>query len=50
MSTVSPDETKTDLKIVEDATCTFCGCLCDDITLTVEGDRITEAKAACILG
>jgi formylmethanofuran dehydrogenase subunit B len=41
---------KTDLKIVEDATCTFCGCLCDDITLKVEGDRITEAKAACTLG
>jgi formylmethanofuran dehydrogenase subunit B len=39
-----------DLKIVEDATCTFCGCLCDDITLKVEGDRITEAKAACTLG
>src|SRR5262249_2227456 len=43
MSTVSADETKTatDLKIVEDATCTFCGCLCDDITLTVQGDKIT---------
>jgi formylmethanofuran dehydrogenase subunit B len=36
--------------IVEDATCTYCGCLCDDITLTVEGDRITGAENACILG
>jgi formylmethanofuran dehydrogenase subunit B len=35
---------------VEDATCTFCGCVCDDITLKVEGDRITEAKSACGLG
>jgi formylmethanofuran dehydrogenase subunit B len=50
MSTVSSDETKTEIKIVEDATCTFCGCLCDDITLTVEGDKITEAEAACSLG
>jgi len=37
-------------KIVEDATCTFCGCLCDDMVLTVEGDRITKAKNACVLG
>jgi formylmethanofuran dehydrogenase subunit B len=52
MSTISLPEPKTEaaLKIVEDATCTFCGCVCDDITLKVEGDRITEAKSACILG
>src|SRR5947199_320955 len=50
MSTVSLKEPKPELKIVEDATCTFCGCVCDDITLKVEGDRITEAKSACILG
>ena len=39
-----------ELKIVEDATCTFCGCVCDDMELTVEGNRITKAKNACILG
>jgi len=39
-----------ELKIVKDATCTFCGCVCDDIDLTVEGHRITEAKRACVLG
>ena len=39
-----------ELKIVEDATCTFCGCVCDDMQLTVEGDRITKAKNACVLG
>jgi formylmethanofuran dehydrogenase subunit B len=50
MSTVEASGTENGLKIVEDATCTFCGCVCDDITLKVEGDRITEAKAACILG
>lgn len=38
------------LKIVEDATCTFCGCVCDDIELHVEGDHITKAKRACVLG
>src|SRR3954467_14763638 len=38
------------LKIVSDATCTFCGCVCDDMELTVEGDRITKAKNACVLG
>ncbi|GIW94144.1 MAG: tungsten-containing formylmethanofuran dehydrogenase 2 subunit B [Pirellulaceae bacterium] len=39
-----------ELKIVEDATCTFCGCVCDDIELHVQGDRIVEAKRACVLG
>lgn len=39
-----------DLKIVSDATCTFCGCVCDDMELTVEGTRITKAKNACVLG
>ncbi len=38
------------LKIVTDATCTFCGCVCDDIDLKVEGHRIIEAKRACLLG
>ena len=39
-------------KIVKDATCTFCGCVCDDMELTVDLKkmRITEAKNACILG
>ena len=39
-----------DLKIVKDATCTFCGCVCDDMELTVEGNHITKAKNACVLG
>ena len=38
------------LKIVSDATCTFCGCVCDDMELTVEGNSITKAKNACVLG
>lgn len=36
--------------IIRDATCTFCGCVCDDIDLVVERDRIVEARNACILG
>lgn len=31
-------------------TCLGCGCLCDDIALTVAGGRITEARNACELG
>jgi formylmethanofuran dehydrogenase subunit B len=40
------------LKIVPDATCTFCGCVCDDMVLTVDLDhnRIIKAENACILG
>jgi formylmethanofuran dehydrogenase subunit B len=40
----------TELKVIKDATCTFCGCVCDDMELTVEGSTITKAKNACVLG
>jgi formylmethanofuran dehydrogenase subunit B len=30
--------------------CAFCGCDCDDISVMIEGDRITKAKNACVLG
>ncbi len=39
-----------ELKIIQDATCTFCGCVCDDIELSVKDDHIIEAKRACVLG
>ena len=39
-----------DLKIVKNATCTFCGCVCDDIELHADAERITHTKAACVLG
>ena len=38
------------LTIVKNATCTFCGCVCDDIELHADGTRITETKRACSLG
>jgi formylmethanofuran dehydrogenase subunit B len=39
-----------DLTVVKNATCTFCGCVCDDIELHADGERITKTKNACILG
>ena len=39
-----------ELNVVKNATCTFCGCVCDDIELHADGERIVETKGACILG
>ena len=39
-----------ELKVVQDATCTFCGCVCDDIDLHVKGHEIVKAQRACVLG
>ena len=52
MSVASKNDKIVNEKIVENATCTFCGCCCDDITLTVDMDKkvITKAKDACVLG
>src|SRR5437868_276454 len=38
------------LTIVKNATCTFCGCVCDDIELRADGVKIVETKRACSLG
>ena len=38
------------LTVTKNATCTFCGCVCDDIELKSDGERIVETKAACVLG
>src|SRR5579885_3243870 len=40
------------IRTVEHATCTFCGCVCDDMNLTVDLDKhcITKAEHACVLG
>lgn len=35
---------------VADAVCLACGCLCDDIALTVEAGGIVEARNACAIG
>ena len=39
-----------DLRVIDHATCTFCGCVCDDIQLHADEHRIHQAKGACILG
>jgi formylmethanofuran dehydrogenase subunit B len=48
MTTVS--ETTAGPTFAQEATCTFCGCVCDDIELKVDGRKIVEAKRACVLG
>jgi formylmethanofuran dehydrogenase subunit B len=38
------------LTVVKNATCTFCGCVCDDIELHADAERILKSKNACSLG
>ncbi len=33
-----------------DVICPACGCLCDDLRVTVEDDRILEIESACLIG
>lgn len=35
---------------IDDATCLQCSCMCDDIGVTVEDNRVTAARNACSLG
>jgi formylmethanofuran dehydrogenase subunit B len=37
------------LRVVENFACTGCGCVCDDLRVTVAGDRIVRAERACVL-
>jgi formylmethanofuran dehydrogenase subunit B len=37
------------VQIIDDVACTVCGCVCDDLRLTVENGRITQAEGACFL-
>jgi formylmethanofuran dehydrogenase subunit B len=36
--------------VITDALCPFCGCVCDDLTIVTENNKIIEAKNACKLG
>lgn len=38
-----------DATTFEDVACTVCGCVCDDLTVTVEDGRVTRADRACRL-
>ncbi len=37
------------MEIVEDVACTICGCVCDDLRMTVEDGRISSVVGACHL-
>lgn len=37
-------------RIVEDVACTFCGCVCDDIRVTVRQNEVIGVERACALG
>jgi formylmethanofuran dehydrogenase subunit B len=37
------------LRVIENATCTGCGCVCDDLRLTIGDGRIVRAEGACTL-
>lgn len=36
--------------IAQDVLCSFCGCLCDDIRVEVDGQQIVKVRGACRLG
>ena len=36
-------------RVVDNVACTVCGCVCDDLRVTVEGGRIVQAEGACKL-
>jgi formylmethanofuran dehydrogenase subunit B len=36
--------------LIKDAVCSFCGCLCDDINVEVEGGKVKRVRHACRLG
>jgi formylmethanofuran dehydrogenase subunit B len=38
------------MAVITDALCPFCGCMCDDLTIVTEDNKIIEAKHACKLG
>lgn len=37
------------VKVITDVACTVCGCVCDDLAVTVKGERIVDAERACRL-
>jgi formylmethanofuran dehydrogenase subunit B len=34
---------------IDNVACTICGCVCDDLRITVEGERVVRAEGACHL-
>jgi formylmethanofuran dehydrogenase subunit B len=46
----SDDMRPPETTIIEPVTCLVCGCLCDDIAVVKDGDRMIEARNACAMG
>jgi formylmethanofuran dehydrogenase subunit B len=38
------------LKVVTDVVCPFCGTLCDDVKVVLDGNKIVDTMNACIIG
>ena len=38
------------MQVVTDVVCPFCGTLCDDVKVVLDGDRIVDTMNACIIG
>jgi len=38
------------LRVVTDVVCPFCGTLCDDVKVVLDGNRIVDTMNACIIG
>ena len=38
------------MTVINDALCPFCGCLCDDLSVVVEDNKIIDVKNACKIG
>ncbi|MRG77178.1 MAG: formylmethanofuran dehydrogenase subunit B, partial [ANME-2 cluster archaeon] len=36
--------------IIKDVLCPFCGCLCDDLAVEVEDNKVVDVKHACKIG
>jgi formylmethanofuran dehydrogenase subunit B len=36
-------------EVTENVACTVCGCVCDDLRITVDAGRVTRAEGACFL-
>jgi formylmethanofuran dehydrogenase subunit B len=47
---LSTNDPGSEERVFNDVVCTFCGCVCDDIQVTVKGGRIASAKGPCAIG
>jgi formylmethanofuran dehydrogenase subunit B len=48
-TTHPPSQRRPTMEVHDDVACTVCGCVCDDLRITVQDNRITRAEGACQL-